>query len=82
VADEIIGAYVEWREHAQAVWDAYNTWSRSRGPERDIAFCVYRVVVSNEECACERYAEVVGRARSPEPVIAGHVRSSSAGAHP
>ena len=82
MADEIIGAYVEWREHAQAVWEAYDTWSRSRGPERDVAFCVYRVVLSKEQCASERYAEVVGRVHSPAPVIAEHVRSRSVDAHP
>jgi hypothetical protein len=60
LADEIIECYVEWREHARAVWEAYETWSRTRGPERDVAFCVYRVVLTREESACERYAQVVG----------------------
>jgi hypothetical protein len=82
IADEIIGAYVEWREHAQAVWDAYNTWCRSEGHARDIAFCVYRVVLSDEHCASERYAEIIRRAHSPAPVIAEHLRSVRTGAQP
>ena len=81
-ADEIIGTYVEWREHAQAVWEAYDAWNRSRGAERDVAFCVYRVVLSKEQRASERYAEAVGCVHSPAPVIAEHVRSRSVDAHP
>jgi hypothetical protein len=59
-AEEIIERYVEWRENEQAVWHAYDHWAESRGPERDVAFCVYRVALTREQCACDRYAQVVG----------------------
>jgi hypothetical protein len=64
LADAIVERYVEWREHARAVWAAYEEWSAATGLERELAFCGYRVAVSNEACACDRYAEVVARARS------------------
>jgi hypothetical protein len=68
LAEEIIERYVEWRENAQAVWHAYDKWTQSRGPARDVAFCVYRVAVTREEGACDRYAQTVARGHSARPV--------------
>jgi hypothetical protein len=59
MVDELIERYVEWREQALEVWEAYSDWTGTTGADRDGAACRYRAVLDREQRACELYAELV-----------------------
>ena len=56
LADETIGAYIDWREESAGVWAAYEQWARAPKIDRAGAFSAYRAALDREECASHAYA--------------------------
>jgi hypothetical protein len=61
LVDEVIEAYIDWRETCVRVDDAYR-WSSETGPYARVAFGLYVAALDAEERAAEVYAELVRRA--------------------
>ncbi len=57
--DDLIDGYVDWRESATAVADAYARWSFASGPERDLRFGAYTATLDQEQKTAAAYAEAV-----------------------
>jgi|SRR5580704_566314 hypothetical protein len=55
--DEVMDAYVEWRQECIRVWEAYQRWRTAVRGDAALAFQVYRAALDGEE----RAAEVYGR---------------------
>ena len=55
--DELMDAYVDWREECNALRDAYDRWSTASPDERSLAFVAYRAALDLEEQASTVYAE-------------------------
>jgi hypothetical protein len=47
--DDLLGDYVDWRESARAVEDAYARWSFASGPERAVRFAAYTATLAIAE---------------------------------
>jgi acetoin utilization deacetylase AcuC-like enzyme len=63
--DEVVDAYVDWREESTEVWDAYERWSRAPAADAPLAFSAYCAAVDREERASYVYAELMTRAAAP-----------------
>ena len=61
LVDELVDAYVAWRETCAGVDDAYRYWASDSGPRRRVAFGVYMAALDAEEQAAESYARLVRR---------------------
>jgi len=59
--DEVVDAYVDWREERAAVWGAYARWSSAPVPDCPLAFTAYRAALDREECAAHTYAALMTR---------------------
>ena len=57
--DDLLDGYVDWRESARAVADAYARWSFASGPERALRFAAYTATLDQEQKTASAYAEVV-----------------------
>lgn len=57
--DDLLDGYVDWRESARAVADAYTRWSFASGPERAQRFAAYTAALEQEEHTAAAYAETV-----------------------
>lgn len=57
--DELVDGYVDWREGARAVADAYARWSCASGPERTLRFAAYNATLDQEQKTAAAYAEAV-----------------------
>jgi hypothetical protein len=62
LVDELVEAYVDWRETCARVGDAYRSWSDETASRRKVAFGLYTAALDEEEQAAEVYAELVRRA--------------------
>jgi len=62
--DQVIEAYVDWREACLRVNDGYLSWASETGPNGRGPFERYVAALDAEGQAAEGYAEVVGRART------------------
>jgi hypothetical protein len=60
LTDEMLDRYVEWREDAAAVADAYRRWSGAAANEEAMWFSAYRASLEMEESTAESYAEAIG----------------------
>ncbi len=71
LVDELIEAYVDWRETCARVSDAYLSWTSESGSCGRFAFGLYMAALDEEEQAAEVYARLVRRAdklaRSEDP---------------
>jgi hypothetical protein len=61
LVDEMIGAYVDWREACRAVQAAYRSWATATGPKGRVAFWRYNAALDAEERTAEVYASLVRR---------------------
>jgi hypothetical protein len=61
LVDEVIDAYVDWREECLFVWDAYRRWARSPRDDATLAFAAYAAALDREERASAFYAGRVSR---------------------
>ena len=57
--DDLLDGYVDWRESARAVAEAYARWSCASGPERAMRFAVYAATLDQEQKTAASYAETV-----------------------
>ena len=57
--DEIIDLYLDWREEAAGVADAYATWADATADEKGACFVAYLAAIDREEAAARSYADVV-----------------------
>jgi len=57
LVDELMDAYVDWREECNALRDAYDRWSTASPDERSLAFVAYSAALDREEQASAVYAE-------------------------
>jgi hypothetical protein len=57
--DDLIDGYVDWRESAKAVADAYARWSFASGSERGLRFAAYTATLDQEQKTAVAYAEAV-----------------------
>jgi hypothetical protein len=61
LVDEMISAYVDWREACRAVHAAYRAWTTATGRHTTVAFWRYDAALDAEEHAAEVYAGLVRR---------------------
>jgi hypothetical protein len=59
--DELVDAYVDWREERGTVWDAYERWTCACVPDSPLAFSAYCAALDREERAAHVYAELMTR---------------------
>lgn len=57
--DDLQDAYVDWRESAQAVTDAYDRWSLASGRERATLLAAYTATLDQEQTTATAYADAV-----------------------
>ena len=75
--DEAIVAYVDWREEAAHVWEAYARWESAEDGDASSAFTAYRAALDREEHGSRVYAalmaaiEVPSREQEPSTPIRG-----------
>jgi hypothetical protein len=62
LVDELVEAYIDWREMCVRANDAYGAWAGETGPRGRVAFELYTVALDAEERAAEVYADLVRRA--------------------
>lgn len=62
LVDELVEAYVEWRETCARVNDAHRSWASETGPGGRFAFELCMAALDEEEQAAEVYAGLVRRA--------------------
>jgi hypothetical protein len=62
LVDELVEAYVDWRETCARVSDAYGSWAAEPGRCGRVAFGSYVAALDAEEKAANVYAELVSRA--------------------
>jgi hypothetical protein len=63
LVDEMLVAYVQWREESSGAQDAHRRWSSAPLSERTDAFREYVAPLNNEEDAASDYAELIRRLR-------------------
>jgi hypothetical protein len=57
--DDLLDDYVDWRESARAVADAYARWSIASGAEGALRFATYIAALDREQKTAAAYAEAV-----------------------
>lgn len=57
--DDLLDGYVDWRESAHAVAEAYARWSFASGPERAVRFAAYTATLDQEQRTAAAYAATV-----------------------
>lgn len=62
LVDELVEAYVDWRETCARVDDAYRSWANETACGDRVAFALYVATLDAEEQAAKAYAELVRRA--------------------
>jgi hypothetical protein len=60
VVDEMLAAYVDWRETAAVAEVAYRRWSQSPVAERELPFGTFVAALDQEQSAAASYAGIVG----------------------
>ena len=60
LVDELVEAYVEWRETCARVNDAHRSWASETGPGGRFAFELCMAALDEEEQAAEVYAGLSG----------------------
>lgn len=59
LVDEMLAMYVEWREHADTVADAYARWCAAPPEERTVRCAAYLAVLDQEQATASDYADTV-----------------------
>jgi len=75
LVDQLVEAYVEWREECSAVWVAYFNWSDAAARHAADLYATYSSALNREQRASEQYARLlrrVGASITPDlPAMAG-----------
>ena len=61
LVDQMLDTYVEWREHAALVADAYVCWCDASASEGTSRFAAYLVALDQEQAAACKHQEAVSR---------------------
>ena len=61
LVDEVMEAYVAWREECAEVWAAYERWASAPKIDAAGAFSAYRAALDREECGSHAYADLLAR---------------------
>src|SRR5438132_5220106 len=61
LVDEVMDAYVDWREECIAVSDAYDSWVAADATDAALAFGIYTAALDREERASDAYAGLIRR---------------------
>jgi hypothetical protein len=56
MVDEMLAAYVDWRETAAKSKVAYGRWSQSPAPDRELRFATFVAALDQEQSAAANYA--------------------------
>jgi hypothetical protein len=59
LVDEMLAHYIDWRQDAAAVADAYSRWCFAPGGEEAPRFSAYMAALDREESSAASYAVVV-----------------------
>lgn len=57
--DEIIDLYLDWREEAAAVADAYALWADATADDKAARFAAFTAAIDREDAAARSYADVL-----------------------
>jgi hypothetical protein len=60
MVDEMLAAYVDWRETAAKSKLAYGRWSQSPALDRELRFATFVAALDQEQSAAANYAGIVG----------------------
>jgi hypothetical protein len=60
--DDVVDAYVDWREQCQRVWLAYHLWSSAVPKDGRLRFAAYVEELDREHRASDVYATTIARA--------------------
>jgi hypothetical protein len=69
--DNLMEAYVDWREECATLAHAYEGWASCAAPDRDMTFAAYRAALDREQQASAVYSArvaTVQRAIAPAAV--------------
>ena len=61
IVNELLLAYIEWREESAEVWAAYGSWASAPAEDAACAHAAYQAALDREEAAANAYAELVER---------------------
>jgi len=64
LVDELVQAYVDWREACVRVDDTYRSWASEMTPGDRVTFGLYVAALGEEEQAADSYAGLVRRAET------------------
>ena len=64
VVDEMLAMYVEWRERADTVADAYGRWCAAPPEERTVRFAAYLATLDQEQATASGYADTISDLRA------------------
>jgi hypothetical protein len=57
--DDVLRAYVDWREECEEVWSTYRRWASRSAEDAGAAHCGYAAALDRERAAAEAYARLV-----------------------
>jgi hypothetical protein len=81
--DEVVDAYVDWRQECITVWEAYQRWRSAARDDGALAFRAYLAALDREERAAEVYGRVLGALEArlrAAPATAARDRAPNSGA--
>ena len=61
LVDELVEAYVNWRDECSAVWITYADWSDAPEGDATYRYATYLAALIREQHASERYARLIRR---------------------
>ena len=61
IVNELLLAYIEWREESAEVWDAYRWWASAPAEDATCARAAYQAALDREEAAANAFAELIER---------------------
>ena len=61
--DEIIDLYLDWREEAAAVADAYTLWADATADDKAARFVAFTAAIDREEAAARSYADALAKGK-------------------
>jgi NAD-dependent SIR2 family protein deacetylase len=59
--DDVMDAYVDWREQSRSVWDAYQRWLYADAQDERLRFAAYLAELDQEQRASDVYAATIDR---------------------
>jgi hypothetical protein len=57
--DDLIDSYLDWREEAAGVADAYTLWADATADDKAARFAAFTAAINREEAAARNYADLM-----------------------